>query len=156
MHLRWPGRRRTLHEQLLEQGARDVTDAAEPPAADTTPAPEPRRGRAVSAGVALAVVAVSLVVHLAPSWLQALVAAPVVAYSLVTAVRSRKTRPRPRMRLARVLFLVALAVSVAVTVLVAISGYYGRGELVLLAVAWAIVGVLWLSDRWLHPGPTPG
>jgi hypothetical protein len=157
MRLPRPGRRKTLHEELLERGARTDADTEDPESQGTTPpADEPGHTRAFPAGLALALLAASIGVHVAPAWLQVLLAVPVLGYGIVSAIRSRKEKPRPRTSIARSLFLVWLAVSVAISVLVAVSGYYGRDEFLILAVVWTILGVLWLADRWLHPGARPG
>ena len=142
----WRRQRKTLHEELSEQGARGPFPA-EGASEDKQPAsPQTVSGRALI--ITLVVFIASILVHFAPLWVQALLAIPFFAYfAFVARSRTRPTR-RVRIGLLRLLFLVWLAVSVAVSVLVALGGFY-REDLVLLGVVWAILATLWLLDRLL-------
>ena len=147
--------RKTLHEELLEKGARGSAETDESRSTSEMPDGEQGRGGMLPGVVALVVLVVSVLVHFAPVWwVQALLAIIGLGYAAASAARSRKTGVRARIRLIRGLFLVWLAVSVASTVLVALGGFY-REDLVLLAVVWTILAVLWLVDRVLRPSATP-
>jgi hypothetical protein len=144
----WRRRRKTLNEELLEQGAREAAHLAEALEAEEPAAPRAGQGRALVTTLALFLA--SMLVHFAPVPLpvKGLLALLFIAYFAFTA-RSRLRRPRrARIGVTRALLLIWLAVSVAVSVLVALGGFY-REDLVLLAVVWTILGVVWMIDRLL-------
>jgi hypothetical protein len=145
--MRWR-RRKSLHEELLEQGPHESREL-QPPDNEAPKSSEPVPVRAVV--VAIALLLASVLAHFAPLplFLDA-VAAIVFFVYFARFTRHRLPRPSrpPRFRATRLLFLVWLAISVAVLVLVAIGGFYPE-DLVLLAVVGTILVVLWGIDRLL-------
>jgi hypothetical protein len=138
----WRRQRKTLLEELREQGAREIPQS-EGASTGEGSAP-PRTGRALI--IMLAVLAASVLVHFAPLWVQALLTIPFLAYVSFRARSMPRPTGRTRIGLTRALFLIWLAVSIAASVLVAIGGFY-REDLVLLAVVWTILAGLWAIDR---------
>jgi hypothetical protein len=142
----WRRRPRTLNEELLAEGPRDIDADAAPLGAELHRARAWLMRLALLIAAALALLSLKWAVEFLPPWAQIVVGVLAVAHLLSIFLRSTRRRSPGAAKGLRVVFLGWLAVCVAVTVLVAISGFQ-EDDLALLGLVWPILALIWIAYR---------